>query len=66
MEKLNRIKVILAEKDMKVHEFADGMGLSREYVSRWINNKSQPSLKQLFEIGKLLNVSVCDLINNNA
>lgn len=41
------------------------MEKSETTVSRWASNKSQPSVEQLFEIAKYLNMDVKDLLNSN-
>jgi transcriptional regulator with XRE-family HTH domain len=38
------------------------MGKSEFTVSRWITNKQQPSVEQLFDIAKALHVDVKDLL----
>ena len=60
----NRIKVVLAEKNITNRWLAEKMGKSEITISRWSQNKSQPSLEQLREIAKLLEVSPKDLIND--
>lgn len=59
----NRIKVVLAEKNITNRWLAERMGKSEITISRWSQNKSQPSLEQLREIAKLLGISPKDLIN---
>lgn len=39
------------------------MGKSEITISRWVQNKAQPSLAQLLEVAKFLSVSPKDLIN---
>ena len=34
-------------------------------VSRWVSNRIQPSVEQLFEIARLLDMDVKDLLNSN-
>jgi transcriptional regulator with XRE-family HTH domain len=58
----NRIRVVLAEKQIKNRWLAEKLGKSEMTVSRWINNKTQPSLEQLIEISKLLDVNIDDLL----
>ena len=60
----NRIKVVLAEKNITNRWLAEKMGKSEITISRWSQNKSQPSLEQLREIAKLLRISPKDLIND--
>lgn len=60
----NRIKVVLAEKNITNRWLAEKMRKSEITISRWSQNKSQPSLEQLREIAKLLEISPKDLIND--
>ena len=60
---INRIKVALAEQNKTNRWLAEQMGKSEITISRWAQNKSQPSLEQLFQIASLLSVSPKDLIN---
>lgn len=60
---LNRIKVVLAEKQRTNRWLAEQMGKSENTVSRWCSNKSQPSLDMLVKIAALLNVDPRQLIN---
>ena len=41
------------------------MSKDQTTVSKWCTNTSQPDLKTLFEIAKLLKVDVKDLINSS-
>ena len=63
--KLNRLRVILAEKEFSNKWLAERLGKSEFTISRWTTNKMQPSLPQLFEIAKVLNVDVKALIEDN-
>jgi len=60
----NRIKVVLAEKNITNRWLAEKMRKSEITISRRSQNKSQPSLGQLREIAKLLEISPKDLIND--
>lgn len=60
---INRIKVALAEQSKTNRWLAEQMGKSEITISRWAQNKSQPSLEQLLQIASLLSVSPKDLIN---
>lgn len=52
---MNRIKVVLAEKQRTNRWLAEQMDKSENTISRWCSNKSQPSILQLQEIaGKAL------------
>ena len=59
---VNRIKVVLVEKQKTNRWLAKQMGKSENTISRWCSNKSQPSIAQLQEIANLLDVDVRTLI----
>ena len=67
MNKLNRIKAVLAEQDKTSKWLAEQVGRSACTVSKWCGNSVQPDLKTLNEIANALNVDVKDLFvsNNN-
>lgn len=60
---MNRIKEILEEKGIKQVWLADKLGKSFNTVNGYVQNRSQPSLEILYEISKLLNVNVKELLN---
>ena len=59
---MNRIKVTLVEKQKTNRWLAEQMGKSENTISRWCSNKSHPSIVQLQEIAKHLDVDVRLLI----
>ena len=59
---LNRIRVVLAEKEKTNRWLAEQLGKTEHTISRWCHNKSQPSVAQLNEIVNVLNVDVRLLI----
>lgn len=61
---MNRIKVVLAEKQRTNRWLAEQMGKSENTISRWCSNKSQPSILQLQEIANLLDVDVRILLKS--
>jgi len=61
--RLNRIKVVLAEKNRASKELAKYLGKTESTVSRWNTNEIQPSLETLYEISKYLKVDIRDLLN---
>ena len=61
----NRIRVVLADKEVTNHWLAKELGVSDITVSRWTTNKIQPSMSQFVEIAKLLKVEINDLIESN-
>lgn len=59
---LNRIKVILAEKNLQNKWLAEQLGRDQATVSKWVTNSSQPSLNMLIKIAQVLEVDIKDLI----
>lgn len=59
---LNRIKVMLAEKKRTNKWLAERLGKDPATISKWVTNASQPSLENLIEISKLLEVDIKELI----
>ncbi|MBV8256068.1 MAG: helix-turn-helix transcriptional regulator [Chitinophaga sp.] len=62
--KLNRIKVVLAEKDIDQVALAKMVGKNFNTIWRICNNATQPSLTLLFKIAIALNVNVSDLLTD--
>lgn len=62
MEKLNRIKVVLVEKQKTGKWLAEALGKDPSTVSKWCTNTSQPDLYTLAKIAELLEVNIKDLL----
>ena len=62
-KEINRIKVVLAELNVKNKWLADKMGKNQSTVSQWCNNLRQPSLETLLTISKVLDVDIRELLN---
>ena len=45
MAKLNRIRVVLAERDLNNKWLSDKLGKDPATVSKWVTNTTQPSLE---------------------
>lgn len=60
----NRIKSVLEEKEISQKKLSDLMGVSVVTINFWCNQKSQPSIRTLFEISKTLGITPDKLINN--
>ena len=58
----NRIRVILADRQVTNRALADKLDVSEMTISRWVTNRFQPSMSQFVEISKILNVAIKDLI----
>lgn len=59
---LNRLKVILAEKNLSNKWLAENIGRNQATISKWVTNASQPNLDMLVKISRKLNVSIEELI----
>lgn len=62
--KINRLKVILAEKEKTNKWLAEKLGKSEVTISRWCTNEVQPSLDTLTEIAQLLKIDIKELLNS--
>ena len=62
MSGLNRIKVVLTEQNKTSKWLAEMLEKDPATVSRWCNNRNQPSLDMLDRIAKLLEISMKDLV----
>ena len=58
----NRIRGILADRQVTNRALADKLDVSEMTISRWVTNRFQPSMSQFVEISKILNVDIKDLI----
>ena len=58
----NRIRVVLADKQITNRWLAEQMGVTDMTVSWWKTNKTQPSMAQFVEIARLLQVDIKDLL----
>lgn len=65
MAKLNRIKVVLAERDLNNKWLANKIGKDPATVSKWVTNTTQPSLQVLLEIATALNVPIQELVRQD-
>ena len=62
MAKLNRIRIVLAERDLNNKWLADKLGKDQATVSKWVTNTTQPSLEALIAIANALEVPIQDLV----
>ena len=61
---INRIKVVLAEKNKTNKWLAEQLGKDQAIVSKWVTNTTQPTLEMLLQIAKVLEVDVRELIRD--
>ncbi|WP_205600649.1 MULTISPECIES: helix-turn-helix domain-containing protein [unclassified Flavobacterium] len=60
--KINKLGIVFKEKKIQNRVLARYFDKDESTISKWRNNKRQPSLDELFEIAKLLRVNIHDLI----
>lgn len=65
MKAINRIKVVLAEKQLSGKWLANEIGCTENTDSRWCSNKVQPSLENLLEIAEVLKVDIRELLRSS-
>jgi putative transcriptional regulator len=61
-KEINRIRIVLAELNVKYKWLADKLGKNPTTISLWANNERQPSLETLIQIADVLDVDIRDLI----
>jgi len=59
---MNRIKEVLEEKGIKQTWLAEHLGKSFNMVNGYVQNRQQPRLVVLYEIARILDVEVKDLL----
>jgi len=62
MERINRIKVVLAEKQKTNKWLAEKLGKDTSTVSKWCTNSSQPDIQTFLQIAKVLEVDIRELL----
>jgi len=60
--KINRLKIVLAEKDKTSKWLSYELGKSESTISRWCTNEIQPSLETLVSIATILDIDVKELL----
>ena len=59
---LNRIKVVLAEKNKSNKRLSGQLDKGPAIISKWVTNTKQPNVEMLIQIAKVLDVTVDDLL----
>ena len=59
----NRIRVVLADKQITNRWLAERMDVTDMTVSRWKTNKIQPSIADFVDFARLLQVDIKDLLD---
>jgi len=60
---INRIGEVLKEKGAGNKDLVKFLKIEKETVSRWVNNKHQPTVTTLNKIAEFLRVDIRDLLN---
>ena len=61
-DRINRIKVVLAEQNKTGKWLAEQLGKNPSTVSKWCSNVAQPDLATLVRIATILQVNVNELL----
>ena len=56
-----KLKVILAEREIKHGDFANIIGVSQAGLSALVNNKSLPSFESAYRISESLNMDIREI-----
>lgn len=59
---LNRLKVVLAEKNLSNKWLSEQLGVGQATISKWVTNTSQPNLEMLLRLSDCLEVPLEDLV----
>jgi len=59
---INRLKIILAEKERTNKWLSEKLSKNTTTISRWCTNEMQPSLETLVRVAKVLDVDVRELL----
>lgn len=58
----NRIKAVLAEKNVSSKTLAKHLGKTESTVSRWCTNDVQPAIEVFYQIAQFLDVDIRELL----
>ncbi len=61
-KKINRLKVVLAERGMTNKQLAEILDKDPAVISKWVTNAAQPNVEMFIQLAKILKVSVNDLL----
>lgn len=63
-KEINRIKEVLEEKGIKQTWLAEQLGKSYNMVNAYVQNRQQPRIEVLYDIAKILDVNVKELLTD--
>ncbi|EFA92865.1 helix-turn-helix transcriptional regulator [Hoylesella buccalis] len=61
-KKINRLKVVLAEKGMTNKQLVEILDKDLAVISKWVTNVAQPNFEMFILLAKILGVRVDDLL----
>ncbi len=61
-EKINRLKIVLAEREIAQKDFAEMLAVTPHTISRICNNDTQPSLRLLRKMALTLEIDIRELL----
>jgi putative transcriptional regulator len=61
---LNRLRIVLAEKDKTNRWLAEKLAMNENTVSKWVTNNQQPSVETFYRIATLLQVNLPELFES--
>ena len=64
MTKINKLKLVLVEKEKTNKWLAKELGMNETTISRWCTNDIQPPLAKLAKIAEVLDVDIKELLNS--
>lgn len=60
-----KIMDLLTESNIDVKTLANTIGVSNQSVYKWVNGRSLPTLENIYQISKILNVPIDDIVIGN-
>jgi DNA-binding XRE family transcriptional regulator len=57
----SRLKVRLAELEIKQQDLSEQLGVTKQTLNGWVNSRTVPTLEMAFRIAKILDCKVDDL-----
>lgn len=58
----SKIKAIMQTNSCSAKTLANSLGVSNQAVYKWLNGQALPSLENLYQISKLFNVKMDDMV----
>lgn len=59
---LNRLRIILAEKNLSNKWLAERLRRDQTTISKWVTNTAQPNLEMLLKLSRVLEVDLEELV----